>query len=342
MAVLPQPSSPAALVAAPDPPRLRRKSVSLNERYDVRINEFLPPRHVHLFNEPKFFALHSASESDTYAQLVRRSDGMVFATLAFHETERGVFASPSRGTFGGLSFDPDTALPDLESFVAQVLSQIKLVGAHTVHLKCAPMSHGLPELSLTSSILLRLGADLTACDLNYDMRVDKRAFDERVDHGNAKRIRKCQRSGFVSAPVPQEQHERAYELIRENRFRRGYAITMSAQQMALMTSTFPEQIHYFAIYEDTKLLQMLAAAICLQLTSEILYVFYWGDAPDMTTYSPIALLASEIYKHCQHQNIALLDVGTATVAGKPNYGLVAFKRNLGFAASLKTTFSLHL
>ena len=84
--------------------------------------------------------------------------------------------------------------------------------------------------------------------------------------------------------------------------------------------------------------EMVAAAVCIALSDEVLYVLYWGDSEGMQKYSPISLLAKHIYEHAQSQSFAKLDVGTSTLLGKANYGLVKFKRNLGFRETVKLEF----
>ena len=117
---------------------------------------------------------------------------------------------------------------------------------------------------------------------------------------------------------------------------------MTAEQLDAMVATFPDRLHYFAVYSNAQRSHMVAAAICMAITDRVLYVFYWGDAADMGSYSPIALLAASIYEFAQQRKFVLLDVGTATVDGVPNQGLVTFKRNLGFSESLKLSFRWRL
>jgi hypothetical protein len=47
------------------------------------------------------------------------------------------------------------------------------------------------------------------------------------------------------------------------------------------------------------------------------------------------LIADYLYQGCQTCGIGLLDVGTSTIDVQPNFGLIHFKRALGFSESLK-------
>jgi len=313
-------------------------SLAFDDKYEVRINAFVPAENNHLFNEASYFRLHATSTNDIYAQLVRVSDSKVYATIAFYEGEDRVFTSPKRGTFGGLGLNQPLDFQIVERFLATIVSFLKSLEAGAIHLKCPPLSHDLAFLSVVSNILLRHGATLCGQELNYDMRMDNRPFLERIDYSNVKRIRKCLRMGFVAEEISESNYANAYDVIRDNRERHGYPISMTAAQLETMAAAFPDRVHFFAVYPDPQKSRIVAASVCLALSPAILYVFYWGDAPDMGAYSPIALLASCIYEFSQREGFSLLDAGISTVLGEPNHGLINFKRNLGFSESLKLSF----
>jgi hypothetical protein len=320
-------------------PATRRQAVlAFDDGHEIRINYFLPAQNNHIFNEADFFKLHASSADDVYAQLVRVADDKVCATIAFYETGAKVFTSPKRGTFGGLGLNCPLDVHTVEHFLSMLIDYLKAIGACEIDVKCAPFSHDLPLSSLVSNILLRQGSAIASHELNHDMQVDTRPFLQRIDYGNAKRIRKCLREGFVAEQIDPSACEDVYRVIRDNRERRGYPMSMTAEQIKAMVNTFPGKLHFFAVYPDPQKSRIVAAGICIAVSRYILYVFYWGDAADMGAYSPIALLASHIYEFCQREGFRLLDAGTSTLAGELNHGLIKFKRNLGFSESLKLSF----
>jgi len=313
--------------------------VPLDDHYEIAVNSFIVAGNNHLFNEPRFFELHATSPNDVYAQLVRKSDKAVCATIAYYEKDDGQFVSPKRGTFGGLGLNRPLDRDVIERFFLAVFDYATRAGARTFLLAAPPLSHDPSLGSIMCNILLRHGWTLSGYDLNYDMRVDDRQFVDRIDYGNVKRIRKCIKEGFVAEYLDKAGYEAAYRVIAENRQRRGFPMSMTSVELNKMAEVFSERFHCFAVYSDLRKAQMLAAAVCLSLSSSILYVFYWGDAADMQQYSPIALLASCIYGFCQLNAYTLLDAGTSTLKGEPNPGLITFKRNLGFTESLKPSFT---
>jgi hypothetical protein len=321
-------------------PAMHQQTIlAFDDRHEIRINLFLPAENNHIFNEADFFKLHASSAEDVYAQLVRVADDKVCATISFYESGDKVFVSPKRGTFGGLGLNCLLDARTVERFLHLVFDHLKASGAREIDVKCAPFSHDLPLSSLVSNILLRHGGTIASHELNHDMRVDARPFLQRIDYGNVKRIRKCLREGFIATQLDVSAWEDAYRVICDNRVRRGYPVSMTADQLNTMVKTFPGRLHFFAVYPDSHKSRIVAAGICIAVSRDILYVFYWGDAADMGSYSPIALLASCIYEFCQREGFQLLDAGTSTLAGEPNHGLINFKRNLGFSESLKLSFA---
>lgn len=320
---------------------LVKNIITLDKKYDVLINYFLPAEKNHLFNEPAYFGLHMGSKKDCYSQLVRRTDGKVYATFALYEISNGVYVSPKRGTFGGLSLNAEIELQVLDRFVAAVVAYLRAHGARSVRVRCAPASHDATLLAISVNIFYRLGFQSCEAELNNDMRIDGRAFIDRIDYGNVKRICKTEREGFVCDQLDEQSLPAVHALLAENRVRLGLTISMSKEEVRQMAALFPQRLHLFAVYRDVSRKEMVAAALCLALSQQVLYVLYWGDGPNMRSYSPVAMLASHIYAFCAREGFAVLDVGISTLHGEPNFGLVNFKRNLGFTESLKLEMVWH-
>lgn len=313
-------------------------TLALDDRFDVRVNEFLPVADADLFTEAAFFRLHAQSKRDQYLQLVHSNTARVAATLIFYEVGEGVLASPKRGTFGGLRLHEPPEVAVVDRFLRRALGHVRELGARRLEIRSAPLGHDLATGSVATNALLRLGFRLSASELNYELPVDQQPLEDKMSSGNRKRVRKCLREGFFATQVEPQDLPAVYALIRENRARRGFPMTMTEAQVEQMMRTFPERMSLFAVYREPARTALCAAAVCLAVTSRIFYVLYWADAPEMEAHSPVALLASCIYEHSRREGFQLLDVGTSTVGGEPNHGLITFKRNLGFSESLKLAF----
>lgn len=293
------------------------------------IDRFLPQEGLHLFNRAEFFRLHAEGDGHYFQWVV---DGRACATLHFTRVREQVWRSPARGTFGGLSCSHGIRPEVLAEFLAEVTACLAEQGARTLEVLLPPAQHAMADGAVEYFLLRSQGFRESLVDLNYGLPVDQRPFAERLNHANRKRLNKCQREGFSATALPAGELPAAYAVIAENRAARGFPVTMQLAQLEQMQALFPDAV---ALYGCHRQQELVAAAICLQLTPQVLYVFYWGDRPGFAQYSPVALLAQSIYEDCQRRGIALLDAGTSTLDLQLNPGLIAFKRGLGFEESLK-------
>lgn len=328
------------LLAQPSELSWQSQMLALDDTYAVNINAFLPSNNDSLFNEVAFFKLHAAP-TDAYIQLVNKHE-KVLATMCVYNTEQqGQYRSPKRGTFGSVALHQSLELPVLEAFIACILNYLREKKAAAFSIKLPPYSHDLALSSLMSNILLRNGFALTNHELNYHMDVTDEAMIDRVSYGNKKRINKCKKNGFVAQQHALTDIAKVYEVIKVNRARKGFPMTMTLAQMLEMTALFPERYYLFSVRHQTESADMMvASAICIALSNTVLYVFYWGDIAGYERYSPITLLATKIYECCQQAGFTQLDVGTSSLNGEPSYGIAQFKRNLGFVESFKPDFEL--
>lgn len=316
---------------------LQGQRIRLDDRFDLLVDAFAQGPVTHLFNTPSFFRLHSGTHAPGhYFQLAKRDSDTACATIHFTQSAPRHWRSPARGTFGGFSCAPGTTAEELALLARGVTAHLDAADAAQLSLVLAPSSHD-PELHQTSlAVLSGAGFVPQTEDLNQDLVVDDRPLTARMSYGNLKRHRKCMREGIRFEPLAADRHEAAYRLIADNRLRRGYPLTMSWEAIATMRAQFPAELHFFGACSSV---QMLASAICIRISPEILYVFYWGDAEGTSTLSPVVVLAAGIYGLCQTQGIRVLDAGISTDQGRLNEGLSTFKRNLGFAESSRLTLA---
>lgn len=319
----------------------RGERIALGDKFELLVDLFAPSAPTHIFNTPEFFKLHAGGDGAKghYFQLAERKSGTVLAVLHFTETSPGSYRSPARGTFGGISAPAELSLESIEAFAGAVETVLRDIGATSLHIVMPPASHDAPMLAKCFNVFTRRGFCVAGQEINYDLDVNKTPFSGRIDYGNRKRLNKCLREGFATVRLGPDSRESAYQIIAENRRRKGYPVTMDFPAILAMIDLFGDRMRFFGVTRDSGL---VAAAICIAVSAQVMSVFYWGDGEGVQEYSPVVLLASGIYEHCQESGISILDTGIATEAGEPNHGLIRFKRSLGFRESLKLTLTKDL
>ena len=291
---------------------------------------------VDLFIARSFYNLHRSETSRSfYFTLCRRRSGVALGAAHFHEAEPGDFRSPHRGSFGGFSLvrGADEPLSTLERFAAVVTSFLQAHGARHITVVLPPLAYHPPETSAWINVLLRSGYSLANHELNYAVEVAG-AFVTRIDHGNRKQLKKCERAGLLSHALPRAEYADAYNVIAESRRKKGRVPSMTWPALSAMCDALPDHVNCFGVRRDDVL---IAAAICVAVNSAILYVFYWGEIAGVENLSPVTFLAQHVYNHCLEQQISLLDLGTSTINGIPDHGLIRYKKHLGCSETLKLT-----
>lgn len=283
-----------------------------------------------LFHLPAFHAMHREQRPGGYFEL--SDERKVRASIHFTALADGRWRSPARGTFGGLWADQEVGLAELQAFLVEVDARLRAAGAQRVEVLPMPQAHDPIGFARSVYLFRALGYGIESCDLNHSLQVDERPLPERMSYGNRKRLNKCLREGLVAQELAASELFQAYDALAANRQSKGYQLSMTLPQVQEMAERFSDRIVLFGVPTDGML---AAAALCLRLSSNLLYVFYWGDRPGFTTQSPVVALAECIYRFCQTNGIRLLDVGTSTLDRVPNHGLIQFKGGLGFSESLK-------
>lgn len=292
-----------------------------------------------LFHRHKFFALHCPESARAFyfrgVSATHNPEKNLFS-FAFTETsEKGYFKSPLRGSYGGLGVHAVPHIQEMALFLDQVLAQMQTEGARGLDIACAPHCYDPTSLSLSYNLFLQNGFSIFRNELNYAIPVSKEEFESRLDRGNRARLKKGLEHHLKTRLAVPSEYRSAYEVICANRARRGFPITMSWPQLEEMFAAFPEDSKVFlTTCED----RTVASAICFRINSQILYVFYWGEADGLSEISPITSLAKDIYTYAQSESYRLLDLGTSTIDGAPNLGLIHYKLNLGAEVSNKFFF----
>lgn len=329
-------SFPKRCVHMDSPDQVELKEIE--GRFEVAVNQFHPTPDLPIFLRPDFFKLHSSGARKAFHfQMCAKESAKVIAAAAFYGVEPHRYVSPWRGSFGALFFtDRTLPLAANDFFLDCIETRLQQEGAKEISMVLPPQAYYPEMTSVLVNLLLRKGYKLTRHELNYSRVITDEDFLSSVNKGNRKNIRRAAKRGFVFQRMTPVEIGGAYEIIAENRERRDYPITMTLEQIEVMLQAIPGSLVPFSVTDGSK---MIAASICIAVDQAVLYVFYWGEIDGYQNPSPIPFLAQGLYSHCQENGFRLMDVGTATVEGNPNHGLIRFKRSLGLAESLKLTFS---
>ena len=296
-----------------------------------------PQQHIfesYLFNTVAYAKLHAHRYStDALRCAYSRSDQeAVLGVFQAVQCEPGVFASPGRAPYGGFDLSPELTDAEVVEFVSSTETLLQKSGAQRIHMVLPPFCYS-PKLGpRVLSILCRMGYVVTRQELNQALVLEPNGATKYGIHAARKRLNKARRAGVAARMLGPDEYRAGYGAIAQNRQKKARTLSMSWSDVEAMVTAFPSKLHLFGAEQDGKL---LAAAICIAVSARVLYVYAWGEIAGAESLSPVCVLADDISNFARNQGFELLDLGTSSLEGIVNPGLIAFKGSLGASNSLK-------
>lgn len=299
----------------------------------ISIKEEIPKQSLDwmdFFNKPDFFDFVSSPNSK-YLSFFLSDDLVAVANLAWIKDR---YISPVIGTFGGISLAPNLTSEIILRIASCFVEYVDLNNLKPLDIILKPLIHNVSQQSTLLSGLLTNGFSVRYVDINQYLSVDDLPFKEKLKRNNVKRLNKCLKANFTFNLVTDDSDIfNVYNTIKINRESKGYEMSLPFEQVLKSKNIFPNNYFFFSVKNTRGVI--IAASICLNIGNGILYVFYWGELPEYKDYSPVVFLANGIYIFCKKNKFRILDVGTSSVQGEPNIGLINFKNGIGCENSIK-------
>lgn len=239
---------------------------------------------------------------------------------------------PARATFGGV-YPPAT-----EHVYKTIYCGLFGVGRPSKLEIRFPPGYFLPEVFDAQIKIVESIADFTKIeDVSFHIEVDT-WHSNSLSKGNRKKIRQCKDIGVILKKDDHENIDNIYDLIYQNRLKKGVTPSISQIQLETALRIFPDEYEIFSLYLSGEL---IATAITVMLNSNVRYVYMWADHTNHRTLSPTAMLCEEIVSDAKNKGIKIVDLGTASLHGEIDAGLARFKTNLGAVPTTKISFECY-
>jgi len=286
---------------------------------------------ISLFNDSRHLALQSADGWNSFYAINhkhQRADAIFSAHLR-EQVARSLLKSP----FGGFEFSDDLPLPVLFQFISFIEARLKSKGAASIVIKNPPHDYTPENASLIEVFLVNHGyqtADAEAgCILHaHDPRLEINTWEKR-------KLRQAIEAGLSFRQLSLERFDEVYFFILACRKKKNYELSMTLADLRHAISYFPDRYILFVAEANEKI---VAASISVKVKEKILYNFYVDHDQEWDHLSPVVFLIEKMYRFVQENKMDALDLGTAALDGKPNFGLLDFKIRLGGKATTKFTF----
>lgn len=286
-----------------------------------------------LFNRYEHRLLQASNGWHSY-HILDQKHQQVSGAIHFY-VSGGVARSPLRSPFGSVEFSE--ALPAAVLFAFLQFVEKKLIerGVTRVMIKSYPQAYAERQSVMLQTFLLNLGYGVVNAEMASVIDVTATPAVRNFHRSERRKLNKARAAGFSFKKLSNESLPDVYTFIHGCRREKDYVLSMTLSDLHLAISRFPDQYLLFAVFQHNR---MAAASITIRAKERILYDFYHDHDAAFDYYSPVVLLVEGMYNFCYANNIGMIDLGTSTIDGMPNFSLLHFKQYLGGKPTPKLTF----
>ena len=306
--------------------------------YQILINPEASQRYpvnfaTHLYNSDAHLTHQPCGERVDFLLINTKKRVTEAAFHIFIENDQAL--SPCQAPFGGLEFQAGLRLEVLQFFWENVEAFLQTQHLKSLKIKAYPVCYQPENAQILHYLLLQNGFQITAHDLNYHLPIRETPFLSHLHHSEKRRLQKCHQRGYRFEQWAAPDFAWVHRFIQQNRDRKGYPTSLSAQGLQSLYQQFPDHFRLFVVKDQERI---IALATGIKVSKAILYYFLPADDAAYLADSPMVQLLEGMYQYGQQQGYSILDLGISTEQSQPNYGLINFKKNLGAETSLKWTF----
>jgi hypothetical protein len=247
----------------------------------------------------------------------------------------GIAKSPLRAPFGSL--DGRQAIPAqvLFSFLEFVEDCLRRSGAASIIVKNPPDLYDPERMTLLANFFLTHQYTITDAEVSAVIPVSTARFDEVIHQRKRRKLEQSRTDSMRFVRLQRGALADAYHFIAACRSLKSYRLSIALTELEQFVDRFPDDYLLFAVFHEY---EMVAASIAIRVKSNVLYHFISDHVRKVGESRPALILMEGIYNHCFADGISLLDLGTSTLAGKPDVNLLRFKTEIGAQLTHKFTF----
>jgi hypothetical protein len=247
--------------------------------------------------------------------------------------KNGEFFSPFSAPFGGFFCSQKKPSLELVEKASEKFYEWLKEKNKKCHITFPPFIYGETLISQSFFCLQNKGFTVEYTDLNYSIDLTKTL----QPHPNfCKNLRAALKESLVFKKCEDNAERKdAYEIINKNRKERGYPPHLSFEELQEVRNICEIDCFLVCLNEIP-----IAGAFIYLTTSDIAQLILWGDNREYSKTRPMNLLAMRIAEHYKERDFSHFDLGPASKAGIPNFGLSRFKSEMGCEITLKHTVAL--
>ncbi len=288
-----------------------------------------------IFNSPNFAELNKEKSEEILFLVFYKDNKPKLGIIA--GTSNRCLSSPFSAPYGGFSYCKDDVKISIIEEAINLLEAFALKkDINLIKLVLPPEFYHSSFIAKQINVLIRSNFLISTIDLNYQFYTED--FSENYLNEIWYNARYHYKKSLEYKLDFQKQEtlegkKLVYDVIQENRLKRGFPLRMTWNQVFSTTEIIPADFFLLSHNKD-----YVASAIIFHVAPKMVQVIYWGGLPDFAKYKTMNFLSYSIFDYYQKLGIKIIDIGTSTENGIPNYGLCEFKESIGCRISTKLSF----
>lgn len=157
-------------------------------------------------------------------------------------------------------------------------------------------------------------------------------FQKGLSSSKKNKLNQLLKSNIETKKLGIEYFDACYQLILQNRNKKGYKMTISKDKLQQLLTAFPSDFWlYGTFYNGT----LVACSVTIAVSETIIYQFIWAHDHEFADISPLLYHNYDIHCNMKSEGYEIIDYGVCSLEGVINRGNYQFKKELGAFCSKK-------
>ncbi|MGQ9602718.1 MAG: GNAT family N-acetyltransferase [bacterium] len=291
-----------------------------------------------VFHKLGFLDYHPPNRFDFFHLLISQGRDIVGIVpgARFLKGNDLVFKSPAGASFGGLVIKDGMHLDEISDVIRILVDKLKDEGFNVVDLQMPPYCYWRNwdrsvDFALLQSGFNHIGSEATAV-------VDLREFDPgKLDSALIRNLRRCRASGVRIEES--RDFKGFYKLLKNCLQKKGAIPTHTLEDLNRLRDVVGDNLVLFVALLDSRLVGGVLVIKCNPVCS---LAFYICDDAEFRSMRVVEGLLYEIASILKNQGHTYFDLGTVSIDGRINLGLLRFKCKFGARIYTRDRYILDL
>lgn len=273
------------------------------------------------------------SKADQVVKLMEDNEKVSLGLIAGIKDE--TLLSPFSAPFGGFHYRHDNVFTsEIDQFVLKLIHYSSNRKLKMIKLTLPPDIYHHSFNTKMSNALLRNGFTTELPEITnwVDLKQFSGEFSCRNARQNFNVSLRCNLSFHIAQDIKEK--EIAYQIVCENRVKLGRQIHMTFCDLLRVSVLWP--VDFFLVKNKNG--EAVAAAVFYRGHEKIIQGIFWGDTDHGRCFRAMDFLAWNLWNHYKGLDYHCIDLGTSSVSGTPNNGLIRFKEDHDCTSALRLSF----